>query len=46
MPDSAGGPTRLTGLAAISYRFDAAILDHLTRDFTHLPAQPATAESA
>jgi AcrR family transcriptional regulator len=25
---------------------DAAILDHLTRDFTHLPAQPATAESA
>ena len=25
---------------------DAAILDHLTRDFTHLPAQPVTAESA
>ena len=25
---------------------DAAILDHLSRDFTHLPAQPATAESA
>jgi HAD superfamily hydrolase (TIGR01459 family) len=27
MPDSAGGPTRLAGLAAISDRFDAAILD-------------------
>ena len=27
MPDSAGGPTRLAGLAAISARFDAAILD-------------------
>jgi len=25
---------------------DAAIAAHLTRDFTHLPAQPATAESA
>jgi AcrR family transcriptional regulator len=25
---------------------DAAILSHLTRDFTHVPAQPATAESA
>ena len=25
---------------------DAAILDHLTRDFTHLPAQPVTAASA
>jgi HAD superfamily hydrolase (TIGR01459 family) len=27
MPDSAGGPTRLAGLAAIADRFDAAILD-------------------
>jgi HAD superfamily hydrolase (TIGR01459 family) len=27
MPDSTGGPTRLAGLAAISARFDAAILD-------------------
>jgi HAD superfamily hydrolase (TIGR01459 family) len=27
MQDSAGGPTRLAGLAAISARFDAAILD-------------------
>lgn len=27
MPDSAGGPTQLAGLAAISDRFDAAILD-------------------
>jgi HAD superfamily hydrolase (TIGR01459 family) len=27
MPDSPGGPTRLAGLAAISDRFDAAILD-------------------
>ena len=25
---------------------DAAILEHLTRDFTHLPAHPVTAESA
>jgi AcrR family transcriptional regulator len=25
---------------------DAAILEHLTRDFTHVPAQPAAAESA
>src|SRR5271168_2370869 len=27
MPDSTSGPTRLTGLAAISDRFDAAMLD-------------------
>jgi len=27
MPDTTGGPTRLSGLAAISDRFDAAILD-------------------
>ena len=48
MPDSTGGPTRLAGLAAISDRFDAAILDQwgVLHDGAKAPAGAVEAVAA
>jgi HAD superfamily hydrolase (TIGR01459 family) len=48
MPDTTGGPTRLSGLAAISHRFDAAILDQwgVLHDGTKAPPGAVEAVAA